>query len=702
MSDLKISELLDGGSANLNDQIAVARTGVNYELTLGEVKVLVLGTIATDVSNNALAITALQGDRLKLDGSNGPMTGNLSMGANKITSTYVPAADADLVNRKYITDNYLPLAGGVMTGAITLHSTGTPGSGSEPVSYTFAEATYAKANGTDGFVARFSPNGTSFAESKIRDDGTTSSINGVVSATDQLKIYSSLDAALNIEASGTKGISILSDFGSDSGFGVSSKVANGATVYALYGALPSTAGTITGNYYGVFATGTHTNAGQTIGGDIYGVYGNARHTAGTFGDGAGNGGDLYGVYGQASYSNTTDPMNSLEKMAALYAYSSVSSGATAANGHGVQSQFDVDGTLTNGYSFYAGSSLSSGEITNYHAFYSNGSKATTCTVAYGLRLAAHTTGTTKYGIYQEGVNDINYFDARIGIGDNNPSSSTMLKIVPDDKWGIYVDSDQNTTSVISAYIADIANTGTGNIEAFYSTSAGSNDASANVSLFHSNGVTAGTQANSYGLYLTAHAAGTNKWGVYQAGSGDDNYFAGAVAVGATDEVSNVSSHKGIQINGDDSNKAILNLDSQSKQNAFVSINHNTSGTGGDENSLVIFQQNNTTEWMIGMNGSASSAAGHRSVANEFVVSHGLTFDLLADRMIVVQDSSSGPKTVMGIGAEPNPGSVLTLGTTGSETEIIAASTTGTASTRNGWIQVEVGGTNRYIPLYETI
>jgi hypothetical protein len=109
-----------------------------------------------------------------------------------------------------------------------------------------------------------------------------------------------------------------------------------------------------------------------------------------------------------------------------------------------------------------------------------------------------------------------------------PTSSTMLKVTPVDKYGIYVDSDQNTSSVISAYIADIANTGTGNIEAIYSTSAGSNDASANVSLFHSNGVTAGTQANSYGLYLTAHTAGTAKWGIYQAGANDKNYFAGAM------------------------------------------------------------------------------------------------------------------------------------------------------------------------------
>ncbi len=318
-------------------------------------------------------------------------------------------------------------------GNLLIHvvdTTGTPASFKATLSQLYAvfpKNSSAGAGDVD-YVARWTA-ANELGKGIIQDDGTTSSINGATSATDQLKIYSSLDAALNIEATGTNGISITGDFGTSNGFGINSAVANGDNVYNIYGRLPDTNGTISGNYYGVFATGTQTNSGQTIGGDIYGVYGNARHTDGVFGDGAGNGGDLYGVYGQASYSNTTNPMHSSEKMVALFAYSSVSSGATAANGHGIQSQFDVDGTLTNGYSFYAGSSQSSGEITNYHAFYSNGCKATTCSVAYGLRLLAHTTGTTKWGIYQEGANDKNYFAGQLKLTHTSGTAGQFLKAV---------------------------------------------------------------------------------------------------------------------------------------------------------------------------------------------------------------------------------------------------------------------------------
>lgn len=135
------------------------------------------------------------------------------------------------------------------------------------------------------------------------------------------------------------------------------------------------------------------------------------------------------------------------------------------------------------------------------------------------------TETLAYGVIQDN-------GAQVHVG-GSPVLSTMLKVTPVNKWGLYVDSSQNTSSMISAYIADISNTGSGNIEAFYSTSAGSNDASADVSLFHSKGVTSGVQANSYGLYLTAHSAGTAKWGIYQAGAGDSNYFNGQLQLAHT-------------------------------------------------------------------------------------------------------------------------------------------------------------------------
>ncbi|MBY0385223.1 hypothetical protein K2X05_08705, partial [bacterium] len=43
---------------------------------------------------------------------------------------------------------------------------------------------------------------------------------------------------------------------------------------------------------------------------------------------------------------------------------------------------------------------------------------------------------------------------------------------------------------------------------------------------------AGTKTNSYGLHIDA-LTGTNRWGVYQNGSADNNYFAGNVGIGTT-------------------------------------------------------------------------------------------------------------------------------------------------------------------------
>jgi hypothetical protein len=509
MSDLKISELLDGGSAQLTDQIAIARAGGSYELTLGEVKVLILGTLATDVSNNATAITALQNDRLKLDGSNGPMTGNLDMGANKITSTYVPAADADLVNRKYVTDNYLPLSGGTMTGAITLHSTGTPASGSEPISYTFAEATYAKATGTLNFVARFSPDGTTLDESTIRDDGSNASINGTIDSSSQLKIVSSETNALLLDATGSKAINI-------------NQTGTGADKFGVF---ISATGTNASNYFGFMADVNNAGSGKSYGASLnstisQGAAFGLEVDVTTRGDGN-TGIELTGVHVDGVRVNTGDSADS--------AYGVLVDGISGA------------GTVTNAYNFYGA-----------------GISTTTASNSYGLYLGGHVSGTKKYGIYQVGTTDhINYFGGRIGLGDSNPSSSTMLKVVPDNKYGVLVDSTQSTSSTVVAFLADIDNSGTGNIEAYYAQSGGTNDASAYSALYYSYGVTGGTQANSYHLYLNAHAAGTNKWGIYQEGTGDENRFNGKTGFN-NDPVSDAqvyitntdtpnSDHKGLEV-----------------------------------------------------------------------------------------------------------------------------------------------------------
>ena len=77
-----------------------------------------------------------------------------------------------------------------------------------------------------------------------------------------------------------------------------------------------------------------------------------------------------------------------------------------------------------------------------------------------------------------------------------------------------------------------SNTGVGDVSSIYSVSAGGNDVSATVATFRSGGVTAGTQSLAIHLYMEAHGAGTSKYGIYQAGANDKNYFAGAVTLGA--------------------------------------------------------------------------------------------------------------------------------------------------------------------------
>ena len=463
MSDLKISELLDGGSAQLTDQIAIARAGGSYELTLGEVKVLILGTLATDVSNNATAITALQNDRLKLDGSNGPMTGNLDMGANKITSTYVPAADADLVNRKYVTDNYLPLSGGTMTGAITLHSTGTPASGSEPISYTFAEATYAKATGTLNYVARFSPDGTTLDESTIRDDGSNASINGTIDSSAQLAIFSAEANALLIEASGLTGMTI-NGAGTNHRVGI---VINNTTATAapkigidmnISGSTTTHTGieltvdstNVTNVSYGINTTMTAPSSSTPIIGNqttIVGATTNKMH--GAFYDlSSTDQGLVIGVVVDAE-SDAGSSIRGFISDIYLDAISSSGKPVTSSSIYGFESDIDA---------------VNDAAITQSVGFKSRGHSGSIST-AYHLYLDAHnlTAGGTSYGIYQAGTGDINFFAGDTTVGDLTFDSAQVVTSSEDD----YILTYNHSTGKISLEANAAFLTGTANRVAYF-------------------------------------------------------------------------------------------------------------------------------------------------------------------------------------------------------------------------------------------
>ena len=113
-----ISEFTSGGSLQVNDQFVIARGGLNYYLT-GQ---SLIDATSVDLTSIQTDIALLQSDRLKLDGTNSPMLGDLSLGNNKITNLATPTLGTDAANKSYIDTNFLQLIGGTLTGFLTLNS----------------------------------------------------------------------------------------------------------------------------------------------------------------------------------------------------------------------------------------------------------------------------------------------------------------------------------------------------------------------------------------------------------------------------------------------------------------------------------------------------------------------------------------------------------------------------------------------------
>ena len=67
---------------------------------------------------------------------------------------------------------------------------------------------------------------------------------------------------------------------------------------------------------------------------------------------------------------------------------------------------------------------------------------------------------------------------------------------------------------------------------------------------------------------------------------------------------------------------IIRVQSEDQNNAVINLDTQTTGGAGPRNSLVQFQQNSTTQWMIGMNG----VAGGTEEDNQLVIANGTDFD----------------------------------------------------------------------------
>ena len=113
-----ISDFTNGGSLQVNDAFVIARGGLNYYLT-GQA---LIDATSVDLTSIQTDIALLQTDRLKLDGSNSPMTGDLSLGSNKITNLGTPTSATDASNKSYVDTNFLQITGGILTGYLTLNA----------------------------------------------------------------------------------------------------------------------------------------------------------------------------------------------------------------------------------------------------------------------------------------------------------------------------------------------------------------------------------------------------------------------------------------------------------------------------------------------------------------------------------------------------------------------------------------------------
>jgi hypothetical protein len=117
----------------------------------------------------------------------------------------------------------------------------------------------------------------------------------------------------------------------------------------------------------------------------------------------------------------------------------------------------------------------------------------------------------------------------IDITASNTSSGTV--------WGTQADISTSGTSNLIGHEVLIDTSGSGTITAnaaYYvnQLDAGGTTTVSNAYGFLSDGVGgAGTTTNAYHVYLTAHSSGTNKYGIYQAGASDENFFAGDTTIG---------------------------------------------------------------------------------------------------------------------------------------------------------------------------
>jgi len=186
------------------DNIDLATTGVSAgtfkSVTVDTYGRITAGTNPTTLSGYGItdAYTKTCSDTLlaaKLNLAGGTMTGDITLGSNKITSTATPATDDTLTRKGYV-DTMLPLAGGTVTGTIDLGSnkittTYTPTNNADLTTKTYVDGILGSATAAASSASAAASSQTAAASSATAAAG--SATNAASSATAAASSYDQFD-----------------------------------------------------------------------------------------------------------------------------------------------------------------------------------------------------------------------------------------------------------------------------------------------------------------------------------------------------------------------------------------------------------------------------------------------------------------------------------------------------------------------------
>ena len=208
----------------------------------------------------------------------------------------------------------------------------------------------------------------------------------------------------------------------------------------------------------------------------------------------------------------------------------------------------------------------------------------------------------------------------------------------------------------------------------------------------------GSITNAYGMYINGVGVGTNRWGIYQAGT-DNNYFGGNLGIGVTPA-------RKLHVVGVD-NVNVCRLAGASyafRVTSSAGVGMRIEATTADEvsyapvllaGSTATVDGATVTLNISGVQKAQLDSSGNLSIAASTASTSTTTGALVVTGGIglggsVVFDGASG-KTIRYTNSTANGAVATTLGSVGP--------TGSTAGNPQGWLRVSIAGTDRYVPFW---